>query len=120
VQMCWKAIEPPGSARPDWQITTDLAKRIIALGGRDIRPASQSGWEYPDTSSVMTEVSTVTPSYCGVTHARLDAGERLQWPVLGPDHCGTPILHVGQFYLMMIIRSCFPRVASFTIGMAGK
>ena len=28
---------------------------------------------------------------------RLEKGERLQWPVKGPDHPGTPILHVGQF-----------------------
>ena len=33
----------------------------------------------------------------GVTYARLDAGEPLQWPVPNADHPGTPILHVGKF-----------------------
>ncbi|MFA5873175.1 MAG: molybdopterin dinucleotide binding domain-containing protein [Anaerolineales bacterium] len=45
----------------------------------------------------MSEIAAVTPSYAGVSHARLEAGERLQWPVKGPDHPGTPVLHVGQF-----------------------
>jgi len=39
----------------------------------------------------------LTPSYTGVSHERLDRGERLQWPVPSPDHPGTPILHVGKF-----------------------
>ena len=97
VQMCRKAIEPLGMAKPDWQITIELAKRIMALGGREIRQAPQSGWEYPDTSKIMAEIGAVTPSYTGVTHERLEAGECLQWPVLGSEHPGTPILHIGQF-----------------------
>lgn len=97
VQMCRKAIEPLGNAKPDWQITVDLAKRMIALGGRDMQPAPHSGWDYNDSSDIMSEISAVTPSYAGVSHSRLEAGERLQWPVKGPDHPGTPVLHVGQF-----------------------
>ncbi len=97
IQMCRKAIEPLGETRPDWQITTEIAKRIIALGERDMRPAPHSGWDYNDTSDIMSEIAAVTPSYAGVSHARLEAGERLQWPVKGPDHPGTPVLHVGQF-----------------------
>jgi len=97
IQMCRKAIEPLGDARPDWQITSEIAKRIIAHGERDMRPAPHSGWDYNDTSDIMSEITAVTPSYAGVSHARLEAGERLQWPVKGPDHTGTPVLHVGQF-----------------------
>jgi formate dehydrogenase major subunit/formate dehydrogenase alpha subunit len=32
-----------------------------------------------------------------VSHARLERGERLQWPVPDALHPGTPILHVGRF-----------------------
>ena len=39
----------------------------------------------------------MTPSYGGISHARLDAGESLQWPCPTKDHPGTPILHVGKF-----------------------
>jgi len=97
IQLCRKAIEPLGEARPDWQITAEIARRIIALGKRDMRPAPFSGWDYNETSEIMSEIAAVTPSYAGVSHTRLEAGERLQWPVKGLDHPGTPVLHVGQF-----------------------
>jgi formate dehydrogenase major subunit/formate dehydrogenase alpha subunit len=45
----------------------------------------------------MEEIAILTPSYAGVTHARLDRGDQLQWPVKEAGHMGTPILHVGQF-----------------------
>jgi len=97
IQMVRKAIEPLGEARPDWQITSEIAHRIIALGGRRIQHAAHSEWNYNNTSEIMAEISAVTPSYAGISHARLETGERLQWPVKGPDHPGTPILHIGQF-----------------------
>jgi len=97
VQMCRKAIEPLGNARPDWKIIVDLADRMLKIGGREVREAPHSAWEYADTSAIMAEIGALTPSYAGVTHARLEAGERLQWPVKGLESIGTPILHVGQF-----------------------
>jgi formate dehydrogenase major subunit/formate dehydrogenase alpha subunit len=97
VQIVHKAIEPMGEARPDWQITADISKRIIALGGREVEATPFSGWSYNNTSEIMAEIGAVTPSYAGVTHNRLEGGERLQWPVTGLDHAGTPVLHVEQF-----------------------
>jgi formate dehydrogenase major subunit len=41
----------------------------------------------------MDEIASLTPSYAGISHARLDAGESLQWPCKGPEHPGTPIMH---------------------------
>jgi predicted molibdopterin-dependent oxidoreductase YjgC len=32
-----------------------------------------------------------------VSHARLEQGHPLQWPVRDATHPGTPILHIGQF-----------------------
>jgi formate dehydrogenase, alpha subunit, archaeal-type len=97
VQMCHQAISPLGEARPDWQITAEIAKRLIALRKQNIRPTPFSKWEYNDTSEIMSEIAAVTPSYAGVSFARLEAGERLQWPVKGLNHPGTPVLHIGQF-----------------------
>jgi len=98
VQMVHQAIQPLGAARPDWAITAQLAKHILAGGGREIdASAPWAGWEYESTSAVMDEINALTPSYAGVTHARLDNGERLQWPVKDKEHPGTPILHIGQF-----------------------
>ena len=97
VQMVNKAIESIGEARPDWWITSEIAKRIIAEGGRQITETEYSGWNYKDTSQIMDEINALTPSYGGITHERLQKGERLQWPCPTKDHPGTPILHTKQF-----------------------
>ncbi len=97
VQMCRKAIEPLGEAREDWRIIADLAKRVLAEGQRQIAGGQYAGWDYADTAQIMAEIAALTPSYAGVSHERLEQGERLQWPVKSAEHPGTPILHVGQF-----------------------
>jgi formate dehydrogenase major subunit/formate dehydrogenase alpha subunit len=94
VQMVHKAIPTQGDARDDWWITSQIAKRILDGSSERVRPeAPYSGWEYVDSSAIMSEINALTPSYGGITHARLDAGERLQWPCPTSDHAGTPILH---------------------------
>ena len=98
VQMVRQAIKPIGDSRPDWWITSEIAKRI--LNGNSERvpfEAPYSGWEYNDTSEIMAEINALTPSYAGITHERLENGEGLQWPCLTADHPGTPILHTKQF-----------------------
>ena len=97
VQMVHKAVEPPGEARPDWEITADLARRMLTTGQRQPSDGQFAGWEYADSSEIMSEINALTPSYGGITHARLEKGERLQWPCPNLDHPGTPILHVGKF-----------------------
>jgi formate dehydrogenase alpha subunit len=102
VQFVRKAVEPPGEAREDWRITAELAKRILRPSGSletlKISPdALHAGWEYADTAQIMAEIAALTPSYAGVSHARLERGETFQWPVKDATHPGTPVLHVGQF-----------------------
>lgn len=98
VQMVHKAIEPIGEARDDWQITAEIAKRVLALGGRDLlADAPLKGWDYASSEEIMSEVNKLAPSYAGISHARLENGERLQWPVPAIDHPGTPILHTKAF-----------------------
>ena len=97
IQMVRKAVEPPGEARPDWQIISELAKRVLAEGDRRAKEAPYAGWDYCDTADIMEEMAALTPIYAGVSHERLQRGERLQWPVGDKKHPGTPILHVGQF-----------------------
>lgn len=99
IQMCRKAIEPEGEAREDWWITAELAKRVLAGGNLQspISDAPYAGWNYENTAEIMKEIAALTPSYAGVSHERIEKGERLQWPVKGADHPGTPILHVGAF-----------------------
>jgi formate dehydrogenase alpha subunit len=84
VQRVRKAIEPPGSARPDWQILCDLSARLGY-------PMS-----YHSPKEVMDEVASLTPSYGGIRYERLE-GLGLQWPCPTADHPGTPFLHKDKF-----------------------
>ena len=83
VQRGRTAVEPPGEARPDWQILCELLQR------RGI-PAN-----YSDPAEIMAEIADLTPSYAGISYPRLD-GNGLQWPCPSMEHPGTPILHQEQ------------------------
>jgi formate dehydrogenase alpha subunit len=83
VQRGRKAVQPPGEARPDWQILCELLQR------RGL-PAN-----YADPGEIMAEIADLTPSYAGISYPRLD-GDGLQWPCPTPQHPGTPILHRQQ------------------------
>ncbi len=84
VQLVRPALPPPGEARPDWQIITEIANRM----GHD--------WSYGSPEEIFTEMAALTPQYAGMSYERL-ARSGLQWPCPTPDHPGTPVLHVGQF-----------------------
>lgn len=96
VQLVRPAIEPLGHARQDWEITAEIAKRVLDLDNR--KPVgTQANWTYRSPREIMDEFAALTPIYAGVSHARLEQGEQLHWPVKSADHPGTPILHIGQF-----------------------
>jgi len=98
VQRVRKAVDPPGQARDDSQIVVELARRLLGLeAARPASGARYGGWEFPSAAKVMEEIAALTPTYAGVSFARLDEGAQLQWPVPSADHPGTPILHVGKF-----------------------
>jgi len=84
VQKLRKAVDPPGEAKPDWQIVSELAEKM----GRP--------FGYKNMAEIMEEIASLTPTYGGIHHERLeDYG--LQWPCYDESHPGTPILHVGKF-----------------------
>jgi formate dehydrogenase alpha subunit len=85
VQRVREVIKPVGDAKPDWWITCQIAKR---LGG--------NGFDYSNPEQVMEDISSLVPSYHGITYERLDRGS-LQWPCPSTDHPGTPILHTERF-----------------------
>jgi len=88
VQRVRKAIEPIGECRTDWQIVSEVAKRMGA-------PAEQ--WAYHSAAQIKHEIASLTPQYAGITHERLEHHHGLQWPVPHKDHPGTPILHTEKF-----------------------
>lgn len=85
VQRVRKAVEAPGEAKPDWWITSEIAKRM-----------GVPGFEYESAEQVFSEMAGLTPSYGGLSYERLDKGG-IQWPCPTPEHPGTPILHTKTF-----------------------
>jgi len=96
IQLIRPAVASPGEARPDWQITSELAKLVLELENRTAS-GPQAAWEYASPADIQDEIAALTPIYSGVNYARLNQGDQLHWPVKDADHPGTPILHVGQF-----------------------
>lgn len=96
VQKLNKVIEPIGDAKPDWEITANLANRLLKNKPPNY-DAPYANWNYSNTSSIMDEINKLTPSYTGITYERLNAGDGLQWPCPTIDHPGTPILHINKF-----------------------
>ncbi len=89
VQRVRKAVTLDGEMRLDTDIIIDLMNRM--------------GYNQPHLTSaqIMDEIASVTPSFAGISHERLDSeeigGRGLQWPCLNKEHPGTPIMHVGKF-----------------------
>lgn len=84
VQRVRKAVNPPGLARPDWQIFCDLSQKM----GYDMG--------YKSAADVFEEIRRLLPQYKGITYERLEE-VGLQWPVPDEDHPGTPVLHTESF-----------------------
>ena len=87
VQRLRKAQDPPGTAKPDWKIMTELAARL----------GYAKQFPYTSAEDVFSEIARVVPQYAGMSYSRLDRPEGVQWPCPAPDHPGTPILHTARF-----------------------
>ena len=74
----------PGLA--DWQVTLRLA---AALG------VNIGSYDHP--SEIMDEVARTTPSFAGVSYARLEELGSVQWPCNEAAPAGTPIMHIERF-----------------------
>jgi len=86
VQRVRKVLEPPGEARPDWAIISEIARRM----------GYEEEFSYSDPSDIMDEIAFLTPSYGGINYGRIEEAG-LQWPCPSPDHPGTQYLHKNGF-----------------------
>jgi formate dehydrogenase major subunit len=84
IQRLYKAFEPPGEAKPDWQISQLIANRLGA------------NWGYTHPSEMMHEAAGLTPLFAGVRYDRLEGYNTLQWPV-AEDGTDTPLLYTKTF-----------------------
>jgi formate dehydrogenase alpha subunit len=84
VQRVRKVLDPPGEARQDWDITSEIATRL--------------GYEmhYDSAEEILAEIASVTPILAGITFDRIDK-IGIPWPCPTTDHPGTPFLHEGEF-----------------------
>ena len=60
IQAIHAAKRPPGQARPDWWIVTQLAQRMV-------ESKRQKSWDFTNAASVFQEIAKVVPSYRGLT-----------------------------------------------------
>ena len=85
VQMGRPAVPPPGEAREDWWITTELANRCGL------------GWSYTHPREVFAEMKRGMGSLANITWERLEVEGAVTYPSLSPDDPGQPIVFGDGF-----------------------
>jgi predicted molibdopterin-dependent oxidoreductase YjgC len=81
VQLVRKALDPPGEAREDTWILTELARRL----GAD--------WYEPEAERIWAELRSLSPMHAGMTYARLAEHDGLKWPCTSEEDPGAQFLH---------------------------
>ncbi|GAA4407649.1 formate dehydrogenase subunit alpha [Fodinibacter luteus] len=80
-----RPVMPSRVGKDEWQVVCEIA---TAMG----YPMS-----YGSAAEIMDEIAATTPTFAGVSFARLDAEGSMQWPVTEAAPHGTPTMHVGSF-----------------------
>jgi formate dehydrogenase major subunit len=80
-----RKVMPPKAGYADWEITVKLAQ---ALG---------YPMDYRSPEEIMAEIAALTPSFRGVSYARLDELGSIQWPCNEAAPEGTPTMHIDSF-----------------------
>ena len=84
IQRFYQAFPPLGDSRPDWQILTELARRM----GHD--------WGYEHPSEIMAEVAGIADIFKGVSYEHLEGWKSQCWPV-NEGGTDTPLLYTERF-----------------------
>jgi formate dehydrogenase major subunit len=84
IQLVRKVMEPK-NGMADWEITMALSN---ALG---------YPMDYSHPSEIMDEIARLTPTFAGVSFARLEELGSIQWPCNEKTPTGTPVMHIGEF-----------------------
>jgi formate dehydrogenase major subunit len=80
-----RRVMPSRSGKADWEITQAIAN---AMG---------FGWNYTHPSEIMDEIADTTPSFAGVSFAKLEEVGSVQWPCNEAAPEGTPVMHIERF-----------------------
>ncbi|MGY5873241.1 MAG: formate dehydrogenase subunit alpha [Candidatus Thorarchaeota archaeon] len=88
VQKINQLIDPPGDARPDWWIVSQVAER---MGFKD-------KFDFTTPREIFEEIRRVVPPYKGITYERLEETlGGIQWPCPTEDHPGTSTFFTEKF-----------------------
>jgi formate dehydrogenase major subunit len=80
-----RKVMSPKNGYADWEVTQLLANEMGL------------NWTYTHPSQVMDEIARTTPSFSGVSFAKLEELGSIQWPCNEAAPTGTPIMHVENF-----------------------
>ena len=80
-----RKVMTPKNGFADWEITQAIARAV----GLD--------WDYGHPSEIMDEIARLTPTFAGVTYAKLDAEGSIQWPCNEAHPLGYPVMHTDEF-----------------------
>jgi formate dehydrogenase major subunit len=80
-----RPVMPSLVGKAEWEVVCEIS---TAMG----HPMA-----YAAPADIMAEIAATTPTFAGVTHARLDEVGSMQWPVTDAAPNGTPTMHVGSF-----------------------
>ena len=80
-----RKVMAPRAGLADWEATQEIAR---AMG---------ADWNYTHPSQVMDEIARTTPTFAGVSFAKLAKEGSIQWPCNEKAPEGTPTMHIGAF-----------------------
>jgi formate dehydrogenase major subunit len=85
VQIGRKVLDPPGEARPDWEIIREISRRI----GMPM--------EYASVSDVFDEMVALSPAYSGLEYGNLGPTGKL-YPNADPEHSDGTVVLFGEAF----------------------
>lgn len=80
-----RPVMAPKSGKHEWEIVCEIAQ---AMG---------YPMKYDDSAQIMDEIAMTTPTFAGVSFAKLDQVGSVQWPCDDAAPEGTPIMHIDGF-----------------------
>lgn len=80
-----RKVMPALAGKEDWEVTVMLSN---AMG---------YPMNYQHPAEIMDEIARLTPTFTGVSYARLDELGSIQWPCNDAAPDGTPIMHIENF-----------------------
>jgi formate dehydrogenase major subunit len=80
-----RKVMTPRNGYADWEITLKFGE---ALGFH---------MHYDHPSGIMDEIAALTPTFAGVSYAKLEELGSVQWPCNANAPEGTPVMHIDQF-----------------------